>query len=382
MKKTFIFVLGLMLALSPFMSTFYADAAVLDFADSVDEFNQGDQKNGDPVSASRSDPTDALGPNDGDFVSLGFGGDLTLEFPVKASGVLTLATYEITGGAFPLETADVYVSDDGINFNFIGEANNDEGEGDGVTTFNVDQCVQYVRLVDTTDPDLHGDTADAYDVDAVSIEYDEVCPDEDGDDEDDNGGVRDLSIEVTNTKTAVITNTVTTLATTGNNTANGGAGGAAGHGGNVTESDDANTGGAGGAGGAGGDGGNITTGAATAASRIINRVNVDRTRIAPCDCENDLASSTENIVINNLDTATLVNTANTSALTGDNIADGGDGTDAGNGGSITGSEDDNIGGAGGAGGAAGWGGIITTGPSNSDTRIVNRVNHIINRIRF
>ena len=70
MKKIFVFVLGLMLALSPFVSALYAEAATITWADSVSDFNQGNQKDGNSVDTSRSDPLEALGANDGVFVSL------------------------------------------------------------------------------------------------------------------------------------------------------------------------------------------------------------------------------------------------------------------------------------------------------------------------
>ena len=62
------------------------------WAVSVEEFTQGNRQDGSDVLLGRSNPTDALGPNDTSglnpdvpfptgFVSLGFGGSITLHFP-------------------------------------------------------------------------------------------------------------------------------------------------------------------------------------------------------------------------------------------------------------------------------------------------------------
>jgi hypothetical protein len=147
-------------------------------ADGVFDYLQGTLKSGGSVLAERSDPTKALGEPDSDsevnFYSLGFDnlatepveGTLVLSFPTFISG--DLSVYEVTWGSYPTEQAEVYVSRDGADWTYIGTADN-TGSTANVreSTLYTGGCVQYVKLVDTTDSGPHNSSADAFDVDAV-----------------------------------------------------------------------------------------------------------------------------------------------------------------------------------------------------------------------
>ena len=81
--------------------------------------------------------------------------------------------YETTNGGYPLETAQVSVSRDAVDWTVIGTANNltDPGSSTHPTTLQVDRCIGYVKIVDTTNPGDHDPTADAFDVNAVCASY-------------------------------------------------------------------------------------------------------------------------------------------------------------------------------------------------------------------
>ena len=154
----------------------WADEAVLELV------NQGLKKNGGAVNANRSNPAVALGlpqsaGNDfesaviGTFYSLGFGGTVVYRFEnyIANEAGDDLKIYEITGGKaskpYPIEKAQVDVSQDSINwFAFPNEAIRDE-------SFDLDDVflpwVHYVRVTDTSDPEIHSNDADGYDLDAV-----------------------------------------------------------------------------------------------------------------------------------------------------------------------------------------------------------------------
>lgn len=182
------------------------------------------------------------------------------------------------------------------------------------------------------------------------------------------------TITIINSNTSLIINEVLTISNSGWNEANGGNGGTGGSGGSVVASDDGNTGGNGGNAGAGGAGGDITTGDATSATTITNKVGKNKVEITACNCDLD------DITVINGNEAEVGNGVLTDSDSGLNVTDGGNGGGAGAGGSVTLSDDNNTGGNGGNGGNGGAGGIVNSGWSTSVTTIVNRIGKNITRI--
>lgn len=374
----------LSLVLTPVLSVNVAHASTLNWAESVYDFSQGLTSWGRPVAVSNSDPSNALGVNDELFVSLGFKGKLILEFPVKAGGSIALDIYERTGdrrgGTYPLEQANVYVSDDGEDWHHIGVATNEEGQDDGITSFDINgKCVKFVKIVDFTNPDLFPQQADAIDIDAVSIEYDQECIElpNIGDD------------KVTNRNSATVINVIEVNANTGGNFADGSYGGTGGDGGDIEsgkgEIVDSSTRN-GGDGGNSSVGGTVITGNAQAEVGVFNLVNTNRTII-------DRSGGGGDIIIGNDNSAKLINEIGVEANTGNNFVDGSYGGSGGDGGDISlgdngehghkhdrGIEDVNTG-HGGDGGTSGAGGLVITGDASSRAFVVNIVNTTVTRIR-
>ena len=147
------------------------------YAEFVVDFNQKKQNDGSTISIGRSDPTKALGaPQDDDtenFVSLGFGGDITLKFgsPIKNGEGADLRVIETTFGSmsnncnrYP-ETIRAFASQDGCNWVYLGEDCQDADFDLGSLAW-----AQFVKLVDVSNvgaPYQGTPIADAYDVDAV-----------------------------------------------------------------------------------------------------------------------------------------------------------------------------------------------------------------------
>lgn len=148
------------------------------WADTVTSFSQGLRKNGTPVLANRSNPNTALGPAQttgaqfdstvtvGTFVSLGFGGTITLGFnePIANGPGSDIAIYEVTGGtSSPAERVRVEASVDGVAWTLLaGGVTRDANVNLGSL-----QIANYVRLTDVSNPSPFEDTADGYDLDAV-----------------------------------------------------------------------------------------------------------------------------------------------------------------------------------------------------------------------
>lgn len=146
------------------------------WADSVSSFSQGLMKNGGAVPAVRSDPTAALGVAEGDtteghFVSLGFGGVLTLGFVNGISGGSLVV--ESTNAGYPIEKAKVELSADGSTWFNAGTLSQSG-------TVNQPQglvCAKFARLTDVSNKDDFSDaTADGYDVDGVKALGDPCTP--------------------------------------------------------------------------------------------------------------------------------------------------------------------------------------------------------------
>jgi hypothetical protein len=160
----------------------------------VDSNDQGTLKNGNPITnANRTDPTEANGePNwvvgtGTNFYSLGrntSGSEawviLVFSGPVADGPGDDLSVHEATNGrgGYPLESAQVEVSDNGSTWYYVGDATSEPGGGgDGVSYFDVSSTglssFQYVRLTDVTNYGPHGSSADGFDLDAVDGVYGE-----------------------------------------------------------------------------------------------------------------------------------------------------------------------------------------------------------------
>lgn len=169
-------------------NTFQTAAAFCDagptWLSSVVANNQGTRKDSSPILPGRTDPNVVLGPNDwvsgggSGFFSLGFvGGGATFSFPYQILNTnASLTFYEATNGrnTYPLESANVFVSQDGTSFVLLGVITSEPG-GDGVVTLSLSSVglssIQFVRLVDTSNPAIHTNDADALDIDAVAAEF-------------------------------------------------------------------------------------------------------------------------------------------------------------------------------------------------------------------
>jgi hypothetical protein len=145
------------------------------YAEEVVSFNQQKRNDGSTIDAIRSNPAKALGApeaNDTEnFVSLGFGGDITLKFgsPIKNGEGNDVRVVESTFGniacnRFP-ERIRAFASQDGCNFVYLGEQCQDAEFDLGMLGW-----AQYIKLVDVSpvDAPYQGTPiADAYDVDGV-----------------------------------------------------------------------------------------------------------------------------------------------------------------------------------------------------------------------
>lgn len=167
------------------------------FAAVLEDSEQGLKKGGASVNADRSNPEDVLGEPDAvapivaGFFSLGVEGWVEVSFNGYVLDVEgdDLSFHEATYGnraAYGEETIEVYVSQDGDNWQSIGYANNHESEGgDGVALLDFSSTgwgwIKYVRVVDATPYDQHDNDADGYDLDAIDatlIECDKPADDE------------------------------------------------------------------------------------------------------------------------------------------------------------------------------------------------------------
>ncbi|MEP5611475.1 MAG: choice-of-anchor J domain-containing protein [Cyclobacteriaceae bacterium] len=144
--------------------------------DEIVAFNQGFRKNGKKVLNRRSKTNNALGaPEENDeynFVSLGFGGSIDIKLgsiivdqPGNDFKVIETSFNDVNKACetYP-ETADVYVSLDGIDYLFVGSTCKD-GDFDIAASGLME--MQYIRIVDTSNPSLFGKNADGFDVDGV-----------------------------------------------------------------------------------------------------------------------------------------------------------------------------------------------------------------------
>lgn len=150
------------------------------WADAVMDYVQADKKDGSSITdVSRTDPTAALGESDWTpggstgFFSLGFGGWIEVGFDTFVPNVPgdDISIHEATNGTYPLETALVEVSQTGAVWYELGTADNTAG--DKVSYFDIDDApvalswIKYVRVTDTSNPALHQNNADGFDLDAI-----------------------------------------------------------------------------------------------------------------------------------------------------------------------------------------------------------------------
>ncbi|PIR43425.1 hypothetical protein COV24_02695 [candidate division WWE3 bacterium CG10_big_fil_rev_8_21_14_0_10_32_10] len=140
------------------------------FATGNVSYTPGPTQNGGSVPSDRNDPSKALGAADGNFVSLGFGGEIVLKFGGDIVGN-TLSVVEVTFGrdSYPTESVDVYVGSPG-NWHFVGVATNHDDSGSSTVDVSAFPNFEYVRLVDTSNPAdfTTRPTADGFDLDAVT----------------------------------------------------------------------------------------------------------------------------------------------------------------------------------------------------------------------
>lgn len=145
------------------------------YATNVIDFNLGTCRNGSNFEAcnpaiGRHQAQRALNAPDGKFVSLGYGGDLTLGFGV--SGIVKeVKTWEVTYSAadpdnYHLEAVDVYAVLSGVT-SYIGRILAQGGSGSITGAFAFDS----IKLVDATFEQYGTATSsfDGFDVDAVSV---------------------------------------------------------------------------------------------------------------------------------------------------------------------------------------------------------------------
>ncbi|MEO9871453.1 choice-of-anchor J domain-containing protein [Ekhidna sp.] len=145
-------------------------------AGEVVAFNQGLRKNGKSVLSRRSITSNAIGsPEENDeynFLSLGFGGSVDIKLtsmivdqPGNDFRLIETSFNDVNRSceSYP-ETADVYVSMDGIDYIYVGSACKDE-DFDIATSGLME--IEYVRIVDTSNPVLFGGDADGFDVDGI-----------------------------------------------------------------------------------------------------------------------------------------------------------------------------------------------------------------------
>lgn len=151
----------------------------------VCDFNQGLNNNGTSVISQRSDSSKSLGkPQNVDiengsinFVSLGFGGDITLKlqnkYPVNPTTVLNIfeTTWNYNNCNIYDERAEIYVSKDNLNYLFLGETCLNSNTSLDVYNAGLDSIL-YVKIVDISDISSFSNfpfVCDGYDVDGIEI---------------------------------------------------------------------------------------------------------------------------------------------------------------------------------------------------------------------
>lgn len=144
-------------------------------ATEVVSYERGLRKNGSAIPANRTNAANALGAPQGtdviNFVTLGFGGKLTLKFPYVIfdnPAANDLSVTETSFGnpscaAYP-ERAEFEGSLDGITWVSLGELCLD-----GQLNIGAAGAIQYLRITDRSALSSFGGSADGYDVDGVVV---------------------------------------------------------------------------------------------------------------------------------------------------------------------------------------------------------------------
>ena len=117
---------------------------------------------------SRRDARNALGPADGNFVSLGQGGEITLEvWPADSLDEMYPAGSLLVYEFLTTEGVSVEVSSDGTEFIHLGEI---EGPGTVVELeLNTIGLVRHIRIVDDANGVGAGSTTSGFDLDAIAL---------------------------------------------------------------------------------------------------------------------------------------------------------------------------------------------------------------------
>ncbi len=165
-------------AIAGFVAAPAANATVMFASSVIDADSTGVTKGGGAINGSRLTGANALGAPDGSFYSLGFGGSLTLGFDnMIGNGEVTV--WETTGGTYPLELANIYLWDtvDAL-WQFAGSVTNNPQGGQSLLVAGLcDTGCSYLRITDASNAALHNNSADGFDVNAISVQsYDGPGP--------------------------------------------------------------------------------------------------------------------------------------------------------------------------------------------------------------
>ena len=146
------------------------------YGSTVIAYNPGVTKSGNPIAPNRLNPNQGLGAPQNDdtlnFVSLGYGGEIIIGFngavynnPGDDIAILETSFGDVSFDAYP-ESADVYVSMDGVTFYLIGtDITNAFGDFDISNAPVYLPFITQVKLVDTTPADSVSE--DGYDLDGI-----------------------------------------------------------------------------------------------------------------------------------------------------------------------------------------------------------------------
>lgn len=154
----------------------------------VTDFEQGLRKDGAEVLEIRSNPDSVLVWDDEQlpdaFFSLGLGGWVEVEFdkPIANGDGDDVLIVEDTWGPYVAEIAAVYASNDGVNWVYLGDADNSTRDEvhpwQTVSSFDLGDLddVRYIRVEDTTPVESMPEDGDGYDLNSIQALQDyEEC---------------------------------------------------------------------------------------------------------------------------------------------------------------------------------------------------------------